>query len=295
MTLIDFHTEVISVVIPTKNRSQRLIKAIASAQRQIGVTIEILIVDDASNDATESAVRSLADNDSRIKYFRHLQSAGGGASRNTGIKNAAGDLIAFLDDDDEWHEHKLKIQLELLKSEPLAVAASSSFLLSRSGQTDQLIAITPPSNRQQLLRSNHLGGASVCLAWKKALIAIGGLDPSLRSCQDWDLWLKLHEKGLIVVSQEPLVKYYVHNDCRITGNLDNEYQGRKKIYLRYRKEMNSEARKDALAMLIFYRAVVYDQSIWRGLRTVRDLVIRGKNLESFKFIYRFIKIYIKIK
>ncbi|MBT8574539.1 glycosyltransferase family 2 protein [Polynucleobacter paneuropaeus] len=291
MNLIDSHADLISVVIPTKNRAQRLIKAIASAQQQIGVALEILIVDDASTDTTESEVRSLADNDSRIKYFRHYQSAGGGAARNTGIENSTGALVAFLDDDDEWYSNKLKVQLELLKSQPSAVAASCSFLLNKPGQNNQLITITSLGDRQKLLRSNHLGGASVCLAWRKVLIAIGGLDPLLRSCQDWDLWLKLHKQGSIEVSQEPLVNYYVHEEDRITGNLSNEYQGRKKIFLRYRKEMNSETRKHTLAILMFYRVVVYDQSLWRRLKTIFYLILRNKNLESIKFIYRFIKLY----
>ena len=290
MNLIDSHADLISVVIPTKNRAQRLVKAVISAQQQIGVTLEILIVDDASTDNTEAVVKSLADNDVRVKYFRHHQSIGGGAARNTGIENSTGALVAFLDDDDEWYSNKLKVQLELLKSERLAVAASSSFLLNRPGKNDQLITITSPVNRQQLLRSNSLGGASVCLAWKNALTDIGGLDPSLRSCQDWDLWLKLHKLGSILVSQEPLVKYYVHDDARITGNLRNEYQGRKKIFLRYRDEMNSETRKHLLAMLIFYRAVVYDQALWRRLRAIGFLILRSRTLDSLKFPYRFYKL-----
>jgi glycosyltransferase involved in cell wall biosynthesis len=295
MTLIDSRTDLISVVIPTKNRAQRLVKAIVSAQQQIGVTLEILIVDDASTDNTEEVVRSLADNDGRIKYLRHHQSAGGGAARNTGIECAEGTLVAFLDDDDEWYENKLKLQLELLKNDPLAVAASSSFFLSRSGKSDQLITITPPGDRQQLLRLNHLGGASVCLAWRKILIDIRGLDPLLRSSQDWDLWLKLHKKGSIVVAQEPLVKYYVHNGIRITGNLENEYQGRKGIFFRYRKEMNSETRKHTLAMLIFYRAIIYDQPLWRRIRTISYLILRNRTLDSLKFPYRLLRFISQLK
>ena len=295
MNLIDSHADLISVVIPTKNRAQRLVKAVISAQQQIGVTLEILIVDDASTDNTEAVVKSLADNDVRVKYFRHHQSIGGGAARNTGIENSTGALVAFLDDDDEWYSNKLKVQLELLKSEPLAVAASCSFLLIRSGQNDLLITLTSPGDRQQLLRSNHLGGASVCLAWRKALVAIGGLNFSLRSCQDWDLWLKLHKQGSIAVSKEPLVKYYVHDDARITGNIANEYQGRKKIFLHYRKEMNSETRKYSLAMLMFYRAVVYDQPLWRRLRAISYLILRNRTMDSLKFPYRLYKLISHLK
>ena len=55
--------------------------------------------------------------------------------------------------------------------------------------------------------------------------------------------------------------------------------------------MNSATRKHSLAILMFYRAVVYDQLLWRRLRTIIDLILRNKNLESLKFIYRFFKLY----
>ncbi len=290
MNLIEQGTDLISVIIPTKNRAQRLIKAIASAQQQIGVNLEILVIDDKSTDNTEKVVKDLMSDDSRVHYFRHIESKGGGAARNTGIKNAQGSLVAFLDDDDEWRNDKLQLQLALMRSQSSAVAVSCSFLLCKNNQPEQLITITSPTDRQQLLRSNHLGGASVCLAWRQALLRAGGFDPTLRSCQDWDLWLKLHEQGTILVFDAPLVKYYVHDDGRITGNLSNEYQGRKKIFLRYRSEMNQKTRKHSLAILEFYRIVIDDQSFLKRLKKVAYLIVKNKSLESLKFPYRIYKL-----
>jgi glycosyltransferase involved in cell wall biosynthesis len=290
MSLIKSHTDLISVVIPTKNRSQRLAKAIASAQQQLGVDLEILVIDDASTDATESVVKSIASNDPRVFYFRHLESCGAGAARNTGIENAHGPLVAFLDDDDVWLSDKLQLQLALLKTKFSAVAVSCSFVLSKTDQTEQLITIAPPVDRQQLLRSNHLGGSSVCLVWRQVLLTVGGFDPKLRSCQDWDLWLKLHNQGQILVHNTPLVKYFVHNEERITGNKKNEYQGRKKIYFRYRIEMTKKTRKHSLAVLSFYRIVLSDRSCLHHLKKIISLVVKNRSLESFKFLIRMCKL-----
>jgi glycosyltransferase involved in cell wall biosynthesis len=289
MTLIDSEANLISVVIPTKNRGQRLIKAIDSAQNQYGINLEILVVDDASLDNTEAIVRALEKNDPRIRYFRHSKSLGGGAARNTGIKNAKGSLVAFLDDDDEWREDKLLIQTNLLKSDLTAVAAASSFTLMRPDGTSKPIYVTSSKNRQNLLKSNHLGGASVCLALRNALLEIGGFDSKLLSCQDWDLWLKLDTLGEILTTNELLVLYNDHQDIRITGNLYNEYQGRKKLHLRYRKEMSMLIRKDSLMVIIFYKKILLNQSPSKSLKNLFLLVLKNRNYESVKLIYRYIK------
>src|SRR5690606_26200125 len=122
----------------------------------------------------------------------------------------------FLDDDDVWLPGKLARQLAWLKANS-AAAVSCSFILSMPGRADSLKRLHPPRDEQELLRANHLGGASVCLAARWRLQDIGGFDPGLRSGQDWDLWLKLNASGPIVVCDEPLVRYVMHADERITG------------------------------------------------------------------------------
>ena len=289
MTLIDSHTDLISVVIPTKNRAQRLIKAITSAQKQYGINLEILVVDDASLDNTEEIVKVMGNNDPRINYFRHSKSLGGGAARNTGIKNAKGSLVAFLDDDDEWREDKLLIQTGLLKSDLTAVAVTSSFSLIRPNGKSKPIYVSSSKNRQLLLKSNHLGGASVCLALRNALLEVGGFDSKLLSCQDWDLWLKLGTLGRILTTNELLVQYNDHQEIRITGNLYNEYQGRIKLHLRYRKEMIISIRKDSLMAIKFYKNILLNKSPSNRLKNLFLLVLKNKNYESVKLIYKFIK------
>ena len=96
---------VVSVVIPTYNRACLLGRAIQCVLNQSFQDIEVIVVDDASQDNSADIVNSL--DDSRIKYLRHEKNRGGSSARNTGIKAARGEYIAFLDDDDEWMPTKI--------------------------------------------------------------------------------------------------------------------------------------------------------------------------------------------
>lgn len=103
----------ISVVIPTCNRPEKIKKAIQSVLKQTFQDFEIIIVDDGINKRAEIVVAGF--NDARIKYIKHEINKGGAAARNTGIKNANAELIAFLDDDDEWYPKKLQEQYDVIK------------------------------------------------------------------------------------------------------------------------------------------------------------------------------------
>lgn len=96
----------VSVVIPTYNRAHLVGRAIQSVLNQTYQDFEIIVVDDGSTDNTEEVVKSF--NDPRIRYIRHDQNRGGSAARNTGIKMARGEYIAFQDSDDEWLPEKLE-------------------------------------------------------------------------------------------------------------------------------------------------------------------------------------------
>src|SRR2546425_10141458 len=98
----------VSVVIPTRNRALRLRRAIQSACGQTVRELEILVVDDGSTDDTPGVVESAAAADRRVRLIRKDRSAGAPAARNDGIRAAGGELIATLDDDDEWDAAKLE-------------------------------------------------------------------------------------------------------------------------------------------------------------------------------------------
>ncbi|MEI7682145.1 MAG: glycosyltransferase family 2 protein, partial [Betaproteobacteria bacterium] len=107
--------DLISVVIPTHNRSERLRQAIESVRTQGWKDLEIIVVDDASTDGTPALMEDLSKLEPRIRYIRNTVALGGGGARNAGIAAARGEYVAFLDDDD------------------LAFFASDLMLLGRNG------------------------------------------------------------------------------------------------------------------------------------------------------------------
>jgi len=105
----------VSVVIPTFNRAALVERAVHSVLTQTYSDIEVLIVDDGSTDNTGAVLRSLAHEDSRIRYLHHERNQGAQPARNTGCLAANGEYIAFLDSDNEWLPDKLRLQMEVFK------------------------------------------------------------------------------------------------------------------------------------------------------------------------------------
>src|SRR2546429_9117536 len=122
----------VSVIIPTYNRAEFLCSAITSVLNQTFHNFEIIVVDDASQDHTREVMNSLGDK--RIRYIRHEKNKGVAATRNTGLVNAKGTYIAFLDDDDEWLPEKLQKQFNLLEScqNIVGVVYTGAFVVRKS-------------------------------------------------------------------------------------------------------------------------------------------------------------------
>lgn len=108
--------DLVSVIMPSYNRSHTLIRAIKSCLSQNYKNIEIIVIDDHSKDNTHDIVLSLKDE--RIRYFYHSENRGPAAARNTGLRNAKGTFITFLDSDDEWLNCKIDRQLMIFSSFP---------------------------------------------------------------------------------------------------------------------------------------------------------------------------------
>jgi len=107
----------VSVIVPTYNRAMLLQAAIASVLCQSWQNFEVVVVDDGSTDATPAVVAEIAEKDKRVRYLRR-KNGGVSAARNTGLSQARGELIAFLDSDDAWLPWKLSMQVSALMALP---------------------------------------------------------------------------------------------------------------------------------------------------------------------------------
>ena len=121
----------ISVIIPTYNRAEKVVRAISSVLNQTFSDFEVIVIDDGSVDHTDKAVARLK---GPIKYLAHSANLGVSAARNTGIKHSNAPFIAFLDSDDHWLPEKLNVQMNLFETNSHTVACQTEEIWIRNGR-----------------------------------------------------------------------------------------------------------------------------------------------------------------
>lgn len=202
----------VSVVMPTYNRASLLRCALRSVFAQTYGNLEIICVDDASSDSTEEVLKACGD--PRLRYIRHETNRGGSAARNTGIRAATGDYIAFLDDDDEWLPAKIERQLKVLEAYD-AVLCSSKVTSARRDEAAGARAIVLDDFKAS---PYAVGGTGVLMAKAKVLRETL-FDESLPRCQDWDLFIRIARTYRIGFLDERLLKYNDGGHSRLSNVL----------------------------------------------------------------------------
>jgi len=217
----------VSVILTTRNRATLLRRAVKSVLGQTYVDFELLIVDDASTDSTADAVEAFKDE--RIRYIRRTVAGGGSAARNTGIEAAAGEYIAFLDDDDEWFPGKLEKQVSVMEKAPEDVGlVYTGVEIDGKGWNRGIERVMPVFKgdlRERLLRGSTIGSVSKVLARKECFFRAGMFDENLKSCQDWDMWLRIADFYRFDFVPEILARIHLHGE-QISSNLGSMIPGR---------------------------------------------------------------------
>jgi len=127
-------TPLVSVVIPTKNRPQLVVRAVRSVLAQTLETIEAIVVIDGHDKTTEENIRRL--DDPRVKTIMLPVSVGVASARNSGVGQAGADWVAFLDDDDEWMPQKLEVQLRAAQESAHPYPVIACRFIARSESVD---------------------------------------------------------------------------------------------------------------------------------------------------------------
>lgn len=199
----------VSIIIPTYNRASTLKRCIESLLDQTYSDFEIIIVDDNSRDNSEAIIKNISD--PRIKYLRHEKNLGANAARNTGIKHAVGELIAFQDSDDEWFNNKLEIQMKELNESGADIVASS-FIRYMEGKRKVLPKenINDEELSKRLLYKNYISTQTIL--GKANCFKDNEFDNKLPRFQDWELMIRLSRKYKIHFIKQPLVNVYVQKD-----------------------------------------------------------------------------------
>lgn len=215
-----FKKSFVSVVMPTYNNEQFIGDAIESVLDQTYKQLELIIIDNFSDDNTEELVLSY--NDPRVKYMKFKNNGIIAASRNVAIKHSTGEFIAFLDADDKWLPLKLERQVACLRANPeiaLVYGLSKTFgLIStdtylKSGFSGKIF--------YKLIESNFIPCLTVMI--RSSVLQNVGIfdeDEEIKFAEDWELWLRISRKYSIGFVPEVLGCYRVHK----TGHSHSESQ-----------------------------------------------------------------------
>jgi glycosyltransferase involved in cell wall biosynthesis len=200
----------ISVIIPTYNRAALIDRAIRSVLAQSYGNIEVIVVDDASEDDTNAVVRGIADD--RLSLIRHETNKGGAEARNTGIKTATGQYIAFQDSDDEWVPDKLTKQMQVFDSADSELGVVYCGFLIVSDNSKQHKPIKAVKKREgniykELLSENFVGTPTL-LVKREVFDKVGVFDARLPRYHDWELAIRMAEAYAFGFVNEPLVRVY---------------------------------------------------------------------------------------
>ena len=241
-------TPKVSVIIPTYNRAHLVGRAIRSVLNQTYQDFEIIVVDDGSTDNTEEVVKSF--NDPRIRYIRHEKNRGGSAARNTGIRAARSEYIAFLDSDDEWLPEKLEKQVLIFSDDQIGLVYTGRRVIdSRSGRClSEKIPEIEGDVYKQLLEGDFIGTCSSVMVKKGILEGIDGFDETLPSRQDWDCWLRVARNHQVACVKEVLVIQRIGH-AQISSKLSRIIKGTERIIQKHGPYMTSSILSKHLAQL----------------------------------------------
>ncbi|MCC7045882.1 MAG: glycosyltransferase [Alphaproteobacteria bacterium] len=198
----------VTVLVPAFNASKTIERALRSVLAQNYSPVEIIVVDDASTDGTQTTAEQLGI--AELRVIRLTRNLGACGAMNTGIEHAKGEYIAFLDADDEWLPGKLAKQMALLEANPNMVFATCGCLfVDAKGVPFREFGVHPPR-----MPANQVWRALLSASWvaKPCVVArtasvrmTGGFDPSLKVAEDQDMWIRLAATGDVGFVEELLV------------------------------------------------------------------------------------------
>lgn len=203
----------VSIIIPVYNGSKYLSEAIDSALNQTYKNIEIIVVNDGSNDGGKTREIALSYGD-RINYFEK-DNGGISSALNIGIKMMKGDYFSWLSHDDIYNEDKVETQIQYLRGNSFAdiILFSDYDQINEKSEYRKTVRIKNFNSDKfrLLLLTSFPVNADTILIPKKHLIENGYFEETLKTSQDYAMWHKLSAKYRFMHIAKPLIKYRVHN------------------------------------------------------------------------------------
>lgn len=262
----------VSVVIPTYNRAGTLVRAIKSALNQTLAPHEVLVCDDGSTDDSRQQVEEM--NSPLVKWIDCGRNGMPSVPRNTGIKNATGDWIAFLDSDDEWLPKKTEAQLEAVSKHALMACCTNAYRFTGEKNAGPYLAFHKPAiGFSDLLPVNPVICSSVLVS-KKLLLDNYRFPEGKehKAIEDYALWLRLSLQTDFAYLAEPLLNYNDEPAGSVRSHYTDVWRLREVIFTGLRAwlrencvELNPSQQKE-LARAVLENHAKGKLSLWQRLK-----------------------------
>ena len=204
----------VSVILPTYNRAQLIMRSIKSVLDQTYGNFELIVIDDGSTDDTERVMSSFVDK--RVRYIRYEKNSGAAVARNVGVNSARGKYIAFQDSDDAWMPEKLEKQMKAFESagSDLGVVYTDMLLVSENGlanywQSPEIDSSDIVDKKRREYQVFNIGIQSVLIK-KECFNKVGLFDERFPRFIDLELLIRLSKDYRFFHIKEPLVRYHIN-------------------------------------------------------------------------------------
>ena len=211
----------ITVVMPAYKAEEFIREALMSVKAQTYTEWELIVVEDGSKDRTEEIVKDFASSlvDRHIQYVHHSENKGASEARNTAIKLAKGEFLAFLDSDDIWKEYHLELSMRELQLSGADLAHSAIEVFNH--KTRKPIIVISPTEEEIADFPNSLFTRCYVLILtvvvkKSVFDELGGFDPNFKNAQDYDYWLRIAGAGFKFVYVPGIHGLYRKNIISLT-------------------------------------------------------------------------------
>ena len=292
--------ELVSVIIPTFGRCEYLERTIGSVLLQTYTNIEVIVVDDNGKGSSQgiktAKLMTAFSGDSRVRYIQHDRNINGSAARNTGISAARGIYVAFLDDDDEFSQDKISLQVNKLEQSKGVSAVYCFNSKYYNGKMIQKTTYSKDGNCQfdVFCLKSEIHTSSLLVS-KDVLNELGGFDADFLRHQDFEFLIRFFEKNKIVCLPRFLLKVNVESTIN-RPNVDKLIEAKKVFFNKLEKifyKFDDEQRKSILKShnLELFRVCLKNMDI----RFVKFILLSKPNYTDIKtYFYPQIIKYIKM-
>ena len=283
----------VSVVIPTYNRPHLIKRTVDSVLKQTFQDFEIIIVDDGMKERAEEVIKNIKDE--RIKYIQHEINRGGGAARNTGIKVAQGEYIAFLDDDDEWLPEKLGKQVKALDNsgEDVGFCFTAITQILNDEERSTNIAEGIIDYYEKSLMSFKKVLTSALITKKYVFEKVGYFDESFPSHQEAELIIRISKQFKAIGINRPMVKMIsISGHEHVGGNLGRRIKGCELLLNKHFEEFKKKPK--ILAKHYFQLGIWYRDN--KNLAKAKNYFFKAwrYNLFKLRFLLHYFNTMIKL-